>query len=160
MKWKCTECGNVWESPLDERYSALSDKYSDDPASHCKECHISAELEKRAVIIISQVDVSKEIALAYAKAERTHFVATGQEVDIVQLMNISPTCGSIYDEKRFWDHSPILFAATILGLSSTTRENIGPNIGDEIKLEFDKPSFLFDKEPSKFFGKSKRNYRK
>ncbi len=155
MKWKCSECGNEWEAEISEEYSFLSEKYSDDPASHCKVCQEESELKKRAIVIINQVDVAMDIAYAYAKAERTHFVATGQEVDIVQVMNMKATCGSVYDIANYRGISPMISLATAISLCSS--DNYVPKVGE--KIEFDKP-ILFDKEPSKFFGKSKRNYRK
>lgn len=146
MKWICYTCGNEFSSPSDERYTVLSAKFKEPTPGNCKECHDAYELQTRADLVILATGVSTEIAIAYAKAERTHFIATGQEVDIVQVLHktrlIGPSIGVAFD------------AQSVL---SMRLDSLG-KIGD--KLNFDIKPIRLDNEPSKYFGKSKRNYRK
>lgn len=111
---------------------------------------LDPELKARAIIIIGEIPVSMSLAYAYAEVEKIHFVHTGHKVDIVDLFNKNTlTLRSFYDESVFRStYLPKNLNFEKLNFEKLTIEDIS---GKYIPLE---------NEPSKFFGKSKHNYRK
>lgn len=150
MEWICYSCGKRCSSPLDERYTVLTDRFMDPTPGNCKDCHDDYILQKRANVVILATGVSIDVAYSIAKAERTYFVKTGIEVDSIPLMNQVKNYTVIASEH---------YALALLEMRLDSKK-VEFNKVDEDYSASRAAIKSYENEPSKFFGKSKRNYRK
>lgn len=108
------------------------------------EIQFEVQICERATFIAKHTTLSIDLAAHLAKMERTHFETVGYEIDVMCLIGTPPTIGMI---------------GGLSHLISVT-DRFVPKIGEEIKIEFEKPKVVYDKPESKYFTKPKNNFKK
>lgn len=94
----------------------------------------------------THLNVSQSIYLAEKEQELE--VVSGKHIDLVNICVKSPVPGI-----------SISFLQAI-ACGKNAMSDIHPKIGEELKLEFEKPKVVYDKPESKYFTKPKNNFKK
>lgn len=102
---------------------------------------------ERANFIRLHTPLDFDAALVVAKLEKQYVDILGMEIDVVSLMNVTPSIGSIYNSLKY----RLTLENPFHGI---------PEIGELLKLEFEKPKTVYDKPASKYFTKPKNNFKK